>query len=70
METMQSSLLLLPISERNPRESNHPTMSETPRLKCYCTALSARTWKLYHGSVPCDGSICTFEREQAERNRC
>lgn len=27
-------------------------------LRCRCTALSSRAWRMSHPGVPCDGTIC------------
>lgn len=49
------------------RENSIHETAGNKRLKCYCTALSKRSWKMRHGEIPCDGSICAYEREQAEK---
>ncbi len=36
-------------------------------MKCYCNALTGRAWRMRHGDTPCDGSICSYQREKAEK---
>lgn len=38
----------------------------TPHLRCHCNAMTARAWRMSHGDTPCDGTICRYQREQAE----
>ncbi len=59
-----SSIITHLIYQENQTEKKPPL-----RLRCYCTALTARSWKLHHGNAECDGTICAPFREEAEKRQ-
>lgn len=53
--------------EQQPLENNKNLV--VPRMKCYCNALTGRAWRMRYGNIPCDGSICSYQRAEAEKKK-